>query len=45
MYQDYFNCPWPLSVRLQGRLLSSFNIYNNCNGFLYANKLNDVLLN
>jgi hypothetical protein len=25
-YQDYLNCPWPLSVRLQGKLLSSFNI-------------------
>ncbi len=26
MYQDYLNCPWPLSVRLQGKLFFSFNI-------------------
>jgi hypothetical protein len=26
MYQDYLNYPWPLSVRSQGKLLSSFNI-------------------
>jgi hypothetical protein len=28
MYQDYLNCPWPLSVQSQGKLHSSFTIYN-----------------
>jgi hypothetical protein len=28
MYQDYLNCPWPLSIRSQGKLHSSFTIYN-----------------
>ncbi len=28
MYQDYLNCPWPLSVWSQGKLLPSFTIYN-----------------
>jgi hypothetical protein len=26
MYQDYLNCPWPLSVQSQGKLLPSFTI-------------------
>jgi hypothetical protein len=28
MYQDYLNCPWPLSVRSQGKLHYSFTIDN-----------------
>jgi hypothetical protein len=51
MYQDYLNCPWPLSVRLQGKLLSSFNnsanikIFNSQgpNGYMWNVVYKEVL--